>query len=383
MHVLVAFGTRPEIIKLAPVCRALSNSGNVKLDVFWSGQHVGLADGLCDLFEIEVTHSGANVVHADGLAGKFGLVAQQIENVLRSTPYDWLVVQGDTATAAAAAIAGFFNKVRVAHVEAGLRTGNLLSPWPEEFNRRAVTLCTSLHFAPTRAAARNLLGEGIEPDSIHVVGNTVVDALLHVRSLVAQGGYTPREPALRTLPPDKKLVLVTTHRRENFGEPLRQILLALKELGRDGDKTVVLPVHLNPTVRAEVMRILDRAPGVTLLEPLQYPDFVYLLERAWVVVTDSGGVQEEAPTFGLRVIIARDTTERPEVVDAGFGALVGSNYEAIVAGVRTATMHAQRQVIAGANPFGEGDAGKKIASLLPGLRSSPRVHRPLKEAISV
>jgi UDP-N-acetylglucosamine 2-epimerase len=302
--------------------------------------------------------------------------------VLRSTPYDWLVVQGDTATAAAAAIAGFFNKVRVAHVEAGLRTGNLLSPWPEEFNRRAVTLCTSLHFAPTRAAARNLLGEGIEPDSIHVVGNTVVDALLHVRSLVAQGGYAPREPALRALPPDKKLVLVTTHRRENFGEPLRQILLALKELGRDGDKTVVLPVHLNPTVRAEVMRILDRAPGVILLEPLQYPDFVYLLERAWVVVTDSGGVQEEAPTFGLRVIIARDTTERPEVVDAGFGRLVGSSYEAIVSGVRTATMYAQRQVIAGANPFGEGDAGKKIASLLPGVRSSPRVHRPLEEAIS-
>lgn len=381
MHVLVAFGTRPEIIKLAPVCRALSNSGNVKLDVFWSGQHVGLAHGLCDLFEIEVTHSGADVVHADGLAGKFGLVAQQIENVLRSTPYDWLVVQGDTATAAAAAIAGFFNKVHVAHVEAGLRTGNLLSPWPEEFNRRAVTLCTSLHFAPTRAAARNLLGEGIEPGSIHVVGNTVVDALLHVRSLVAQGGYTPREPALRALPPDKKLVLVTTHRRENFGEPLRQILLALKELGRDGDKIVVLPVHLNPTVRAEVMRILGRAHGVILLEPLQYPDFVYLLERAWVVVTDSGGVQEEAPTFGLRVIIARDTTERPEVVDAGFGALVGSNYEAIVAGVRTATMHAQRQVIAGANPFGDGDAGKKIASLLPGFRFSPRVHRPLQEAI--
>lgn len=381
MRILIAFGTRPEIIKLAPVCRALSDCPNVKLDVFWSGQHIELATGLFDLFEIDVTHSGADVVNTAGLAGKFGLVMQQIENVLRSARYDWLVVQGDTATAAAGASSGFLNKVQVAHVEAGLRTGNLSSPWPEEFNRRAITLCANQHFAPTRAAAGNLLAEGIDPNAIHVVGNTVVDALLQVRSLVGQDGYTPREPALRSLPPDKKLVLVTTHRRENFGEPLRQILLALRELGNDGDKIVVLPVHLNPTVRDQVQQILGRASGVWLLEPLRYPDFVYLLERAWVAVTDSGGVQEEAPTFGLPVIIARDTTERPEVVDAGFGRLVGASYESIVAGVRAATTCTKRQIIAGENPFGRGDAGRKIAQHLLGSQARSQEHHPIQPLI--
>jgi UDP-N-acetylglucosamine 2-epimerase len=381
VRALIAFGTRPEIIKLAPVWRALAEHREVKVDVFWSGQHIGLADGLLDLFSIKVTHSGADVVDTAGLAGKFGLVAQQIENVLRSDRYDWLVVQGDTATAAAAATAGFLNKVPVAHVEAGLRTGNLLSPWPEEFNRRAITLCAARHFAPTRRAAGNLFAEGIDSDTVHVVGNTVIDALLHVRSLVAQPGYVPRDPAVRSLPCDKKLVLVTTHRRENFGEPLRQVLLALKDLGSDGDKIVVLPVHLNPTVRSEVIRVLGRAPGVHLLEPLQYPDFVYLLEHAWVVVTDSGGVQEEAPSFGLPVIIARDTTERPEVVETGFGRLVGSSYESIVAGVREATRHPQRQFIVGANPFGQGDSGRQIAHQL--LNRQPRcAHRPIQERIS-
>jgi len=256
----------------------------------------------------------------------------------------------------------------------------MLSPWPEELNRRATTLCTDLHFAPTRTAADNLLAEGVKPRAIHLVGNTVVDALLHVRSLVRQK-YTPLEPAIRSLPRDKKLVLVTTHRRENFGEPLRQILLALKDLGEDGDKTIVLPVHLNPNVRSEVLGILGQAPGVHLVEPLQYPDFVYLLERAWVVVTDSGGVQEEAPTFGLPVIIARDTTERPEVVAAGFGRLVGSSFQAIVAGVREATRHAKRQVLPGENPFGRGDAGQKIANRLLRRRQEPHVHETLERRI--
>jgi UDP-N-acetylglucosamine 2-epimerase len=363
MRILIAFGTRPEIIKLGPVCRALADNPDVSFDVFWSGQHVGLADGLLKLFGIEVTYLGADVVETAGLAGKFGLIAEQIENALQSARYDWLVVQGDTATAAAAAIAGFFNRVRVAHVEAGLRTGNLLSPWPEEFNRRAITLCSNLHFAPTRAAAANLIAEGIDPGFVHVVGNTVIDALTHVRALLARG-YKPVDPAVRSLPLEKKLVLVTTHRRENFGEPLRQILLALKELGEDGDKLIVLPVHLNPAVRTEVTRTLGHARGVYLLEPLQYPDFVYLLARAWIVVTDSGGVQEEAPSFGLPVIIARDTTERPEVVEAGFGRLVGSNFQAIVAAVREATAQATRSVIFGENPFGRGDAGRKIANHL-------------------
>jgi UDP-N-acetylglucosamine 2-epimerase (non-hydrolysing) len=318
MRILVAFGTRPEIIKLAPVCRALQAAA-VDLDVFWSGQHVELAAGLLKLFKLTVTYNGSDIANEPGLAGKFGLMTHQIEKLLKANDYDWIVVQGDTATAAAAATAGFMNRVPVAHVEAGLRTGDLNSPWPEEFNRRVITLASTLHFAPTPRARNNLLREGIPGDRVITVGNTVVDALLYVRQKITDN-YGPIDKVLASsLPSDKKLVLATLHRRENIGEPLRNVLRALRTLGTDGDKLIALPVHLNPQVRGEVLDILQGVPNVWLLDPLQYPDFVYLLSRAWIVVSDSGGVQEEAPTFGLQILITRETTERPEVVDAGFG----------------------------------------------------------------
>lgn len=363
MRVLLAFGTRPEIVKLGPVVQALKRMAGVKLDVFWTGQHIELAEGLLDLFDIEVTQTGTDVMEQPGLAGKFGLMAQQIENVLEKDPFDWLVVQGDTATAAAAATAAFFNHVPVAHVEAGLRTSNLYSPWPEEFNRRVITLCATAHFAPTLAARDNLLAEGVPAESVMVVGNTVVDALLYVRAKI-RAGYEPIDPALAALPSDKKLVLATLHRRENIGAPLREVLSALRELGKDGDKLIVLPVHLNPNVRSQVLEMLGDAPNIRLVNPLQYPDFVFLLSKAWVVVTDSGGVQEEAPTFGLPVLITRDTTERPEVIEAGFGRLVGSDFAAIVDGVRQFTQGASPQRLPGENPFGRGDSAIQIAERL-------------------
>lgn len=359
MRILIAFGTRPEIIKLGPVYRALRQP-NVTLDVFWSGQHTELAKGLLDLFEIPAPDNRGAVVDEPGMAGKFGLVMQHIERQLRRQPYDWIVVQGDTATAAAAAAAGFLNHVPVAHVEAGLRTGNLHSPWPEEFNRRIIALGATMHFAPTTASAANLLREGIEPTHIRMVGNTVVDALLYTRSKVSTN-YTPIDPAVAALAPDKKLVLATMHRRENIGDNMRQVLLALRELSFDGDKVIALPVHLNPQVRTEVLRVLDGVPNIHLLDPLQYPDFVYLLSRAWVVVSDSGGVQEEAPTFGLQILITRDTTERPEVIEAGFGRLVGSDYTAIVNEVRSLTLGSRPQILAARNPFGHGDSAEQIA----------------------
>lgn len=362
MRILVAFGTRPEIIKLGPVCRALQRTG-VELDVFWSGQHVELAAGLLDLFGITVTHNGSDIVGEPGLASKVGLMTRQIEKLLKTKDYDWIVVQGDTATAAAAATAGFMNRVPVAHVEAGLRTGDLDSPWPEEFNRRLIGLASALHFPPTPRARDNLLNEGIPADRIVMVGNTVVDALLYVREKI-RNGYTPIDPAVAALPTDKKLVLATLHRRENIGEPLRNVLRALRTLGNDGDKLIVLPVHLNPQVRAEVMSILHDMPNVRLLNPLQYTDFVYLLSRAWTVVSDSGGVQEEAPTFGARILITRETTERPEVIEAGFGKLVGSDYQAIVAGVRELTAGDIPCLLPAHNPFGCGDAARRIAACL-------------------
>lgn len=362
MRVLVAFGTRPEIIKLGPVCIALQRAG-VDVDVFWSGQHIELAAGLLDLFGIDVTKNGSDIMKEPGLAGKFGLMTHQVERLLKSKHYDWIVVQGDTATAAAAAAAGFMNRISVAHVEAGLRTGDLHSPWPEEFNRRLIGLASALHFPPTPQSRDNLLREGIPADQIVMVGNTVVDALLHAREKMREG-YTPIDKEVAALPADKKLVLVTLHRRENIGHPLRNVLRALQTLANDGDKLIVLPVHMNPQVRAEVFGILGAVGNVRLLKPLQYTDFVYLLSRAWTVVTDSGGVQEEAPTFGLQILITRESTERPEVVDAGFGTLVGSDYQAIVAGVRKLTAGQSPNLLPAHNPFGRGDSSEKIAAHL-------------------
>jgi UDP-N-acetylglucosamine 2-epimerase len=362
MRILVAFGTRPEIIKLGPVCKALERAG-AELEVFWSGQHIELAAGLLDLFKISVTHNGSDIMTEPGLAGKFGLMTQQIEKLLRAKPFDWIVVQGDTATAAAAASAGFMNRVPVAHVEAGLRTGDLNSPWPEEFNRRVIGLASALHFPPTPQARDNLLREGVAASDIDMVGNTVVDALLHARSTL-QADYQPIDPDVAALPTDKKLVLATLHRRENIGAPLRHVLRALRTLANDGDKLIVLPVHMNPAVRAEVMKTLGGVANVRLVRPLQYPDFVYLLSRAWTVVTDSGGVQEEAPTFGLQILITRESTERPEVVEAGFGTLVGSSYRAIVSGVRRLTTGEQPHLLSASNPFGNGDASERIAARL-------------------
>jgi UDP-N-acetylglucosamine 2-epimerase len=366
MRILVAFGTRPEIIKLGPVCQALRRQRRVTMDVFWTGQHLELAAGLLDLFDIHVTfNAGTSVMQQPGLGSKLGEMARQIEHALLRGQYDWVIVQGDTATAVAAAIAGFLRRVPVAHVEAGLRTGDLESPWPEEFNRRVITVATALHFAPTARAAFNLRKENVPETKIRVVGNTVVDALLYTRDRVASG-YRPIEPALARLPTDKKLVLATMHRRENIGEPMRNVLRALRKLGEDGDKLVALPVHLNPDVRKQVLDMLGGAPNVHVLPPLQYPDFVHLLSRAWCIVSDSGGVQEEAPTFGLQILITRDTTERPEVVEAGFGRLVASDYSAIVEGVRELTSSNERQLLVKASPFGTGDAGERIAEVLTG-----------------
>lgn len=365
MRILVAFGTRPEIIKLAPVCQALRRQG-IKTDVLWTGQHVELAAGLLDLFGLTVNfNADTNVMQHPGLGSKLGDMTAQIERALLRGRYDWVVVQGDTITATAAAMAGFFSGVPVAHVEAGLRTGDLESPWPEEFNRRVITLASTLHFAPTSQSALNLRRENVPVSNIRVVGNTVVDALLYTRKRVASG-YQPLEPLLHSLPRDKKLVLATTHRRENIGKPLRNMLSAFRVLGEDGDKIIAFPVHLNPNVRTQVFDTLAGARNVHLLPPLQYPDFVHLLSRAWCVVTDSGGVQEEAPTFGLRILITRNTTERPEVVEAGFGRLVGSDQSAIVEGVRQLTSAKVPQRIVKHSPFGTGDAGERIAAVLAG-----------------
>ncbi|ACL57514.1 non-hydrolyzing UDP-N-acetylglucosamine 2-epimerase [Methylobacterium nodulans] len=363
MRILIAFGTRPEIIKLGPVYRALAAHPGIQVDAYWTGQHIELATGLLQLFDITVTCHGEAVMNEPGLAEKFGLMTNQIAATLRATHYDWIVVQGDTITASAAATAGFLSRVPVAHVEAGLRTGNLYSPWPEEYNRRAISVSASLHFPPTVESANNLLNEGVAPASVITVGNTVVDALLFARTKVGED-YAPIDPGVAEISADKKLILATMHRRENIGGPMRDVLRALRSLAEDGDKVVALPVHLNPEVRSDVMGMLGGIENVRLLAPLQYLDFVHLLSRAWLVVSDSGGVQEEAPTFGLPILITRNTTERPEVVTAGFGTLVGSNYDAITAMARDLTQGNAPRRLGGSNPFGDGTASVRIADAL-------------------
>jgi UDP-N-acetylglucosamine 2-epimerase (hydrolysing) len=363
LSALMIFGTRPELIKLGPVHRALMCQRSLSVDVFWSGQHIELVKGLLELFEISVSHKATDVMSHAGLTEKTGHMMIQLGTLLRQKRYDWIILQGDTATAMAGATAGFLNHIPVAHVEAGLRTRNLYSPWPEEFNRRVISICSQLHFAPTAAARDNLLSEGVDAESILVTGNTVIDALEFVSARV-RSGYVPQCPEIRDIPADKKLLLVTGHRRENFGEPLHRFTSALAELADDGDKSIVFPVHLNPNVRDHVFARLAGRPNIHLVEPLQYPDFVYLLSRAWVVITDSGGVQEEAPTFHIPIVITRDTTERPEVIEAGFGHLVGCDQNAIVESVRRFTLGDRPHFIAGRNPFGQGDAADQIAKAL-------------------
>jgi UDP-N-acetylglucosamine 2-epimerase len=361
----VVLGTRPDIIKLGPVCRALQQRGDVVVETFWTGQHIELADGLIDLFGIDITHKATDVMEHPRLTGKASAMLNRFAALLGKTSYDHIVVQGDTLTAMVGAIAGFLERVPVAHVEAGLRTYDLYSPWPEEFSRRVVSVATTKHFAPTAASKANLLSEGIADDAITVTGNTVVDALQFTLQRI-QTGYTPHDPEVARLPRDKKLVLVTGHRRENFGEPMKRTLSALRELAEDGDKLIVFPVHLNPNVRSAVAEHLGDAPNIRLLEPLRYPDFVYLMSQAWTVITDSGGIQEEAPTFGMPIVITREVTERPEVVEAGFGRLVGSDAKAIVDTVRALTRGRTRPRVEGRNPFGDGRAAELIATAMLG-----------------
>lgn len=356
MKILMVFGTRPEIIKLGPVYRELI-SRNIEVDTLWTGQHVEMTNGLLDLFGITPTY--LNKISNGALTYKYADVMDRITGIVDLTHYDWITVQGDTLSATAAAQAGFLNKVPVAHVEAGLRTGNMYSPWPEEYNRRIITLSSSIHFAPTEQSYSHLLAENVGKN-IHVTGNTIVDALLYTREKIRKD-YIPVDLTIASLPTDKKLILATMHRRENIGDKIRNVLEALRELSQDDDKIIVLPVHLNPSVKSDVEDILKFSPNVFLVSPLQYTDMVYLLDKAWCVVSDSGGLQEEVPTFGIPILITRDTTERPEVLE-NFGHLVKDDKELIIRLVRQYTDN--KIIIEKSNPFGDGLAASRIVDLL-------------------
>ncbi|MFP5427451.1 MAG: non-hydrolyzing UDP-N-acetylglucosamine 2-epimerase [Gammaproteobacteria bacterium] len=374
MKVLSLFGTRPEAIKMAPLVQTLAATEGVQSIVCSTGQHRQMLDQVLQLFEVPVDHDLDVMVPGQTLNGLFARLMTRIDSLLDDVQPDCVLVHGDTSTAAACCLAAFQRGIAIGHVEAGLRTGNMSQPFPEEMNRRVVDVMGRWLFAPTVTSRDNLLKENLHGE-IFVTGNTVIDALeLTVQKLERQPaigeGFASRYPWLDA---SRRLVLVTGHRRESFGEGFRQICAALAELAERDDIQIVYPVHLNPQVRGVVMQTLADKPNVHLIEPLDYLEFVWFMRRAHLILTDSGGVQEEAPHLGKPVLVMRDTTERPEAVDAGTVSLVGTRSERITAAVKRFLDDDQlyQQVARSVNPYGDGQASGRIVNALTGRPFKP------------
>ncbi|MDD3828473.1 MAG: UDP-N-acetylglucosamine 2-epimerase (non-hydrolyzing) [Anaerolineae bacterium] len=371
IKVLSVVGTRPEAIKMAPVIRALRRRpGRVDCRVCVTAQHRRLLDQVLHLFGIAPDYDLDVMAEDQSPTQVAAAVLARLEPILRAERPDWVLVQGDTTTVLAASIAAFYARARVAHVEAGLRTHDRWQPFPEEMNRRVASVVADLHLAPTDWARDNLLREGVPGECIRVTGNPVIDALQWAASLP----YDPAGGPLGAIPRDGRLLLVTAHRRENFGRPLEEICRALVDLvAAEGDLHVVYPVHPNPTVQGTVTRLLAGQSGVTLTPPLSYLALVNLLKRACLVLTDSGGIQEEAPGLGKPVLVLREVTERPEAVAAGTVQVVGTDRGRIVAAARRllddpAAYAAMARAV---NPYGDGQAAERIAAALLGEAVEP------------
>lgn len=375
-RVMVVFGTRPEAIKMAPVVSALHANPNIEVIVVVTAQHRQMLDQVLELFEMTPDEDLDLMSPGQTLPDLFGRILSGMSEVMDRRRPDLVLVHGDTSTTLASALAAYYAQIPVGHVEAGLRTGNLYAPWPEEANRRLTTPLTALHFAPTSQSQANLLAEGVDPASVHVTGNTVIDALLQVVNRIQNDGtlHTTLESRFPFLDPGKKLILVTGHRRENFGEGMEHICGALKTLGEREDVQIVYPAHLNPNVQEPVHRLLGSVANVHLLEPQDYLPFVYLMMRAHLILTDSGGVQEEAPSLGKPVLVMRDTTERPEAIDAGTVRLVGTSAEVILEQTRRLLDddQAYASMSRAHNPYGDGKAAERIAQAI-GTWSSTRI----------
>ena len=370
MRILSVFGTRPEAIKMAPVVKALEADDVFQSLVCVTGQHRDMLDQVLELFHIKPDFDLDIMADNQGLTHITTATLQGLESVLEICAPDRVLVHGDTTTTFAASLAAFYQKIPVGHVEAGLRTGDIYAPWPEEMNRRLSDVICDLHFAPTDQAKKNLLAAGAAESGIVVTGNTVIDALLQIRqSLESDEGLAQGTASgLPQLDPGKKLILVTGHRRENFGDGFESICSALATLSQREDVEIIYPVHLNPNVQEPVNRILGGNPRIKLLPPLDYLPFVYLMNKAHIIITDSGGVQEEAPSLGKPVLVMREVTERPEAVEAGTVILVGTDGEKIVTEVRhlLEDENAYSSMSRAHNPYGDGKASQRIIDRLKG-----------------
>ena len=363
MKVMTIFGTRPEAIKMAPVVKELLKHEEIETKVCLTAQHREMLDQVVDLFHLPVDYDLDIMKSGQTLYDITARVLRGLEEVLRKEKPDYVLVHGDTTTTFTAALAAFYQQIKVAHVEAGLRTGNLLSPFPEEANRQLTGVLSHINFAPTETARQNLLRENKKDDSIFVVGNTVIDALLHT----VKKDYHFDDPEIESIEENKRVILVTTHRRENLGDPMHHVYRALRRLVEAvPDTEVVFPVHRNPLVREAVSEELEGVPGIHLVEPMEYEPFTNLMARSAIVLTDSGGIQEEAPSLGKPVLVLRNTTERPEAVEAGTVRLVGTDEERIFStayGLLTDEKE-YRSMAEAVNPYGDGVSSKRIAETL-------------------
>lgn len=375
MKVLTVFGTRPEAIKMAPLVHALTQDGGIEARLCVTAQHREMLDQVLQLFAI-VPDYDLNIMRpGQGLSEIASRILEGLKAVFSEFTPDVVLVHGDTTTTFAASLAAFYHRIPVGHVEAGLRTGDLYSPWPEEANRTLTGHLASYHFTPTETARQNLLRENMPASRMFVTGNTVIDALFWVRDRLMRdealrNGLATRYPFLDA---NKKMILVTGHRRESFGGGFERICSALADIAHlHPDAQIVYPVHLNPNVSEPVNRILCGIDNIVLIEPQEYLPFVYLMVRSWLILTDSGGIQEEAPSLGKPVLVMRDTTERPEAVEAGTVKLVGTDVEKIVSEVtRLLTDEEAYQSMSRAhNPYGDGLACERIVQALKNNRVS-------------
>lgn len=362
--VLIVFGTRPEAIKMAPLVRELSSHQELDVKVCVTGQHRSMLDQVLEIFEITPDFDLNLMSNAQSLEGISALILTALTKILNNLEPDLVLVHGDTTTTSMASLACFYKKIAIGHIEAGLRTGDIWSPWPEELNRRITGLISTLHFAPTKLAATNLLEEGVDSGAIEITGNTVIDALLHIthRLRVEDTMSAPLRERFEYLSDDKRIILVTGHRRENFGDGMIEICNALNEVSKRKDVQIVYAVHMNPNVKEPVESMLSNRDNIFLIPPQDYLSFVYLMMKSFMILTDSGGIQEEAPSLGKPVLVMRETTERPEAIDMGTARLVGTKHTAIVQEIFNLLDNpdAYNAMANISNPYGDGRASERI-----------------------